>query len=99
LAQANAQASYNRRSEEAAEGALIPFDNVPIASRPVRSKFQKDQSFGWLAGAGTTTSNPGGGGGWVKIGDHSEVGRRLFENVAFAGGNHRGQRRQEYGSK
>jgi hypothetical protein len=77
---------------------VIPFNNVPIASRPVRSKFQKDQSFGWLAGAGTTTSNPGGGGGWGTISDKSPVGSRLFENVAFAGGDHRGTRRKDYGS-
>ena len=77
---------------------MIPYNNAPPASHPVRSRYQRDQSFGWLAGAGTTTSNPGGGGGWVIILDKSPVGSRLFENVSFAGGNHRGTRRPPYGS-
>jgi hypothetical protein len=76
----------------------VGFSNYPPASHPVRSRYQRDQSFGWLAGAGTTTSNPGGGGGWVKISDTSPVGDRLFENVSFAGGDRRGQRRPPYGS-
>jgi hypothetical protein len=77
---------------------VIPYDNIPPASRPVRSKFQKDQSFGWLAGAGTSGSDPRPGKP-VVISDTSPVGSRLFENVAFAGGDHRGTRRPPYGSR
>jgi hypothetical protein len=76
------------------------YSNYPPASHPVRSQFQKDQSFGWLEGAKTAVSNPRGG-DWVRIDDASPVGRRLFENVAFETGDQgrsRGRRRESYGS-
>jgi hypothetical protein len=75
------------------------YSNYPPASHPVRSQFQKDQSFGWLEGAKTAVSNPRGG-DWVQIGDHSVVGRRFFERVQFTTGDQgrsRGQRREPYG--
>ena len=76
------------------------FSNYPPASHPVRSRFQRDQSFGWLEGAGTSGSNPGGGGS-VVISDASPVGSRLFENADFTTGDQgrrRGGRRPPYGS-
>jgi hypothetical protein len=75
------------------------YNNSPPASHPVRSRYQFDQSFGWLEGAGTTTSNPRGG-DWVRIGAGSVVGERLFENREFTvndQGKSRGRRRPEYG--
>jgi len=74
--------------------------NYPPASHPVRSAFQKDQSFGWLDGAGTATHKPRGG-DWTPIGDHSAVGARLFERVNFTTGDpgrSRGRRMKPYGS-
>jgi hypothetical protein len=76
------------------------YGNVPQDSHPVRGADQLDQSFGWLEGAGTATSRPRGG-DWVQIGDHSTVGRRLFERVNFTTGDQgrsRGRRMKPYGS-
>jgi hypothetical protein len=61
------------------------YSNWPPASHPVRGADQLDQSLGWLEGAKTAVSNPRGG-DWVQIGDHSVVGRRLFEHVQFTTG-------------
>jgi hypothetical protein len=75
------------------------YSNWPPASHPVRGADQLDQSLGWLEGAKTAVSNPRGG-DWVQIGDHSVVGRRLFERVQFTTGDQgrsRGQRREPYG--
>jgi hypothetical protein len=75
-------------------------NNYPPASHPVRSKFQKTQSFGWLEGSGAAGRKPRGG-DWVQIGDHSQVGQRLFETREFTTGDQgrsRGIRRPDYGS-
>ena len=55
------------------------FSNYPPASHPVRSRFQRDQSFGWVPPA-ASGSNPGGA-GWVKIGDKSA--NPIFGNFEF----------------
>jgi hypothetical protein len=79
---------------------MAAFSNHAPASRPVRGADQLDQSFDWLEGAKTAVSNPRGG-DWVQIGDHSVVGRRLFERVNFTTGDQgrsRGRRMKPYGS-
>jgi hypothetical protein len=77
------------------------YSNYPPASHPVRSAFQKDQSFGWLEGSVLGSGKLRGEGKAVVIGDASPIGQRLFEARQFTTGDQgrsRGMRRQEYGS-
>jgi hypothetical protein len=75
------------------------YGNVPPDSHPVRSVYQRDQSFGWVPPAASGRRPRGGD--WIGIGDHSAAGQRLFENVNFTVGDQgksRGRRRPSYGS-
>jgi hypothetical protein len=70
-------------------------------SHPVRSKFQKTQSFGWADLSGAVTRNPRGG-SWVGLGDASPIGGRLFQTRTFTTGDQGkslGIRRPDYGSE
>jgi hypothetical protein len=54
---------------------------------PIRSKAQRYQNFGWLNNTGVLGRGKlRGEGPEVQIGDHSPIGARLFENVAFTTG-------------
>jgi hypothetical protein len=62
--------------------------NQPPPSNPPREDRgigQRTQSLGWLTGAGTSGRAPRGG-DWVPIGDHSEVGARIFTDRLFTTG-------------
>jgi hypothetical protein len=76
--------------------------NYPPASTPIRSAYQRPQSFGWLEGSGVLGAGKlRGEGKPVVIGDHSRVGERLFEARQFSTGDQgrsRGLRRESYGS-
>jgi hypothetical protein len=75
------------------------YNNSPPASHPVRSQYQRTQSFGWIPPA-ASGSNPRGG-DWIPIGPGSQAGRRLFQTRTFTVGDQGksfGIRRPDYGS-
>jgi hypothetical protein len=53
------------------------YSNQPPDSHPVRSAYQRDQSFGWVPPAASGRRPRGGD--WIGIGDHSKVGERLLK--------------------
>lgn len=77
------------------------YGNVPPASHPVRSAYQRDQSFGWVPPAASGSNPRRRPGGWIDIGDKSAAGQQLFGNWDFQTGDQgrsRGTRRPDYGS-
>jgi len=69
-----------------------PDPNHSPASHPVRSPYQLPQAFGWCEGSGAVTRSPRGG-DWVRFGDNSDVGRRLFTDKRFTTGMQNGRKR------
>jgi hypothetical protein len=72
------------------------FGNSPPDPHPTRSRYQLDQSFGWVPPAASGRRPRGGD--WIGIGDGSAAGRRLFGNWDFQTGDQgrsRGRRRPD----
>jgi hypothetical protein len=68
------------------------YGNAPPDSHPTPNPFQPPQAFGWVEGSGAVTSNPRGG-SWVRFGDNSVVGQRLFTDKKFTSGQQNGRKR------
>jgi hypothetical protein len=81
----------NSKSGPGVEGGYR-WGNSPPASNPTPNPYQQPQRLGWCEGSGADVKSPRGG-DWTQIGDHSEVGRRLFTDKPFTSGMQNGRKR------